>query len=342
MTDDELQQQCRRQTQSLAKRELASNDKLIQTFREYCNSIGVDLEKDDFNYVQTIGILASKHNLLLKLAPELEVDKEGLVSCKQLDELFTKAKFLEGYYFSENYMLMAHPAFRRVMSKRNNWAPCFIGKFWALQETEIELHLALDLDRVRIDVNHSGIMELDTWYGASFNDDIQSIPDGSVYLRPPTDISSVTTSVLFQDAYALDIYWSTKGTIKTFQALEFKQDSETIEKDGEVYHPVRYIHAEYDLEKKYFRHFDGAIHFYVPEDYLLRRDTNFRHNEKETRWIKAQSEKLFKMNGVISKEMWSMFSSHFFASNPLMVEYLTGTYPEHVSVGLKRIRERTT
>ncbi|WP_223669852.1 hypothetical protein [Kangiella shandongensis] len=342
MTDDELQKQYRKQTEALERKMLASNDSIIQAFREYCDSIGVEVEKGDFNFVQTIGVLANKHNLLLKLAPELEVDKDGLVSCKQLDNLFTKDKFLEGYYLAENYMIMAHPAFRRGMSRHNNWAPCFINKFWVLQESEIELYLALDLERVRINVNDSRYMEFDTWYGALFSDDIESIPDGSTYLRSPIDTPPLITSTLFRNAYALDIYWSTKETIKTFQALEFKQDNITIEKDGEIYHPVRYIHAEYDLKKEYFRHFDGAIHYYRPDDYYLRRDSNFRHNEKGSRLIKAKSEKLFKMNGVVTKEVWSMFSSHFFASNPLVVEYLTGAYPNHVTERLKRLRVRTT
>lgn len=101
---------------------------------------------------------------------------------------------------------------------------------------------------------------------------------------------------------------------------------------------MRYIHAEYDLLKCGFRHFDGAIQYNTTEEYFTRRDSNFRHNVKEDIKIKPMSVKLFKLNGSIPVEMWTELSSHFFASNPLLHEYFSGEYPPHLVDTLNKIR----
>src|SRR5699024_4796951 len=74
--------------------------------------------------------------------------------------------------------------------------------------------------------------------------------------------------------------------VKAFQAEEFKQDYITLKYDGQTYHPVKYIHAEYDLDKGYFKHFDGALHLYTPEEYFARRDQDFHYNLKNPIQIK--------------------------------------------------------
>ncbi len=62
--------------------------------------------------------------------------------------------------------------------------------FWQFQEPGIEKYIALDDDRVRINVDGLGYFEYDTWYGAPFNEDIREIKPGTVKLCPPADIDS--------------------------------------------------------------------------------------------------------------------------------------------------------
>lgn len=63
--------------------------------------------------------------------------------------------------------------------------------------------------------------------------------------------------------------WVTKERIKAFQAEEFKTEKIKISKDGLASYPARYIHAEYNVDKQHFRHFDGAIHFYTESKYSI-------------------------------------------------------------------------
>jgi hypothetical protein len=174
-------------------------------------------------------------------------------------------------------------------------------------------------------------MELDTWYGAQFNKSIETIKDGVSKLIPPTHIDDFSRSFLFNDAHSLDIKWDTKNGIKSFQAEEFKTEKCIIIKDAKEYFPSRYIHAEYDLEKKFFRHFDGAVHLYTDLEYYQRRTSDFNYNAKENFQIKTISEKLFKFNGNIPTDIWIEFSSHFMTGNPLIVEYFEGNLPKRIT-----------
>lgn len=72
-----------------------------------------------------------------------------------------------------------------------------------------------------------------------------------------------------------------------FQAEEFKTESVKLVKDGKEYYPVPYIHAEYDLARRYFRHFDGAINFYTESEYYARIDADFNYNAKGKSQIKT-------------------------------------------------------
>lgn len=314
-----------------AKEKLADNADLIYSFTKFCETKGVILSADNFKYIQIIGIVACYPNLVGKLCSDFSKDKEGLVDFNFLTKRFDRHPHAEGFLYSDNFMLMAHPYFRREFYPNNNFAPRFTDLFWRLNQADIDAYISLDFDRVRINVNNSTYKEFDTWYGAQFNNDINSICDGVSKLRPPLDIDDFTNSFVFADTYSLDIKWETKGKIKIFQAEEFKTDKKKIHKDGQEFFPVRYIHAEFDMEKNSFRHFDGAVHFYNSNEYYNRRESDFNYNSKNNFKIKTASEKLFKMNGNISTATWIEFTSHFLTGNPLVFEYFEGKYPVHVS-----------
>lgn len=331
--DNYQRQRFRENEKMLSKHE---ND--IKEFSQYCYSVGVDLDQKRFSYIPTIGVVCEYPNILSKLAPDLIEDKEGLFKWDNLTSLFSVKKLNPGYFYSQKYMAMASPVFRRGMQGVNNWTPRFIDIYWHLEDQSIDAYLGLDKDRVRVNVDDSCYMELDAWYGAPFNEDISKIADGVTNLRPPSDLDKCYLDFLFSDAYALDICWSTKGNIKSFQALEFKGHGKVIKLNDQNLHPVRYIHAEYDLKKNEFRHFDGAIQYHTVEEYCIRKDSNFRHNIKDNSKIKPMSVKVFKLNGSVPVEMWTELSCHFFANNPLMYEYYSGGYPPHLLDTLEKIR----
>jgi hypothetical protein len=320
------------------KEELEEHSELIDSFKEYLSKLNICVEDVNFQFYRTIGITANYPNLINPLHPSLIEDKEGLFDFRSINTFFEIKPFLNGYLFASNFMLMANSYFRRSFDKGNNYSPRFIELFWNFNDPNIEKYISLDTDRVRINVNDIAYMERDTWYGAQFNKDVGTISDGIVKLRPPLDLRGSIISFFFNDAYSLDIKWATKNNIKSFQAEEFKTESVTIIKDGIMYYPVRYVHAEFDLEKRYFRHFDGAIHFYNANEYFSRRDSDFNYNFKNSNHIKTLSQKLFKMNGTINVETWVEFTSHFFTGNPLVFEYFEGKYPKHVEELVEKVR----
>ncbi|MEP7374635.1 MAG: hypothetical protein ABI675_14670 [Chitinophagaceae bacterium] len=266
-------------------------------------------------------------------------DKEGLFVFDNLLKNFERRGFVNGYLYADNFMLMAHPYFRRGLHDLNNYAPRFVEFFWNHSDPGVEKYISLDNDRVRINVDSTTYMELDTWFGAKFNQNIQEIPDGIVKIRPPADLRESLISFFFRDAYSLDIKWASKEGIKSFQAEEFKTEVVKITKDGIEYYPVRYLHAEYDIGKGYFRHFDGAIHFYTEAEYYSRRNVDFNYNSKTSAHIKTSSQKLFKMNGVVSIDTWIEFTSHFLTGNPLVFEYFEGGYPKHITDMIQKFRQ---
>lgn len=294
--------------------------------------------ENNLKYSDKVGLTLELENIALYLSPELNVNDDGLVKCQQLEKLYKK-KSREGYYHTNNYMLMLTSFLRRGMHHANNWAPLFVMKFWELDFTEIEASIRLDYDRVKIDVDDSILVELDTWFGAPFEKEIINIKDGISKLRPPLDIEETLLKSIFNHKYSLDIKWNTTGNIKTFQALEFNQEDITVELHKEVYHPVKYIHAEFNIKNNVFQHFDGAIHFYTPEEYKSRRDSDFNYIYKNTTTIKAKSKKIFRLDGKIPQNIWLDLTCHFFAGNPLIIEYFTGSYPQHVTKLIKKIRK---
>ena len=310
----------------------------IIAFKDFLRPAGVYLDDSNFKYYQTSGIIATYPDLINYLHPCLNRDKEGLFDFNVLTQHFERRMFTNGYLIGKNFMLMAHPYFRRAYQQVNNFAPSFIDLYWSLNNSKIEKYIALDPDSVKINIDGYGYMERDTWFGAEFKQEINCIPDGIVKLRPPLDIDDSDISFFFASVYSLDIKWASKGKIKTFQAEEFKTESITITKGSSEYYPVRYVHAEFDTELGCFRHFDGAIHFYTAVEYFKRRDSDFNYNNKNLHQIKTLSEKLFKLNGVVTVEAWIELTSHFFAGNSLVFEYFEGKYPQHLVEILAKIR----
>jgi len=320
------------------RRELSKNIENIERFKNLCAKKGLNLSEENFRYIYTIGIVAIYPNLLSFLNPLIKKDKEGLVGCDLLNKHFAKKSYGSGYLYDIDYMAMAHPYFRRGFFENSNYSPKFINLFWGIKNSDMDLYIAIDFNRVRINVDSTMYSEYDTWFGANFSKDIRSIPNDLSKLRPPLDIDSSHVSYIFNDVYSLDILWATKDEVKSFQAEEFKTEKVKVKVDGRDYFPVRYIHAEFDLKKGYFRHFDGAVHLYTESEYLQRRDSDFNYNSKHSHQIKSNSRKLFKMNGIIDIDTWILYTSHFFTGDPLIIEYFEGKYPEYVTDMIVRIR----
>lgn len=328
----------RRELKEEQLRELEKNASVIAHFRAYAQTKGVTLSDNNFSYTSSIGVLASSPGMTSKLLRGIEPERDGLYRFETLANDFKPIPFQSGLLLGDHFALLAHPHFRRGYHGLNNYAPLFIDLFWRFDDQSVSKYIALDDDRVRINLDNRIYVEADTWFGARFNEDVAAIPNGISKLRPPLDIERRHLSTFFAEAYCLDIKWSQEESIKTFQALELKSEEVQLEIGEEKFFPARYIHAEFDIDAGTFRHFDGAIQYYSELEYFARRDSDFNYNFKHQAQIKSRSRKLFKLNGPVSVDAWVELCCHFLSGNPLTFEYFSGAYPAHVDQALEKIR----
>lgn len=315
---------------------------VIEEFKKYCKTFDLFLEDNNFDYIRPIGIIVKYPNIIshfLINSDKQKKDKESnLINWNALSKRFLKKAINPGYLYADNYMLMLSPMFRRDFSEHCNWAPRFIELFWKMNYKNIDAYIALDYNRLRINVDNSLCLEKDSWYCPPFNKKINEISDGVGIFRPPLDMDKDIISFLFNKVYSLNISWETKDIIKSFQAIEFKDDSVKTKENGKEYYPARYIHAEFNLSKGYFRHFDGAIHYYTEDNYYARRDANFNYNLQNSQKIKALTKKAFKFNGEIPIDTWMELSSQFFSQNHLLYEYFAGEHLPYLDDYLNKLR----
>lgn len=321
-----------------SRERLAEASDLIAKFATLAASKGLILDAGSFEYFPTIGIIAKAPGIARALLGSIETERDGLLSFDEIARRLPPRPHYEGCFAGPDFILMAHPCYRRGMHPVNNWAPRFIELFWQLESPSIKKYIALEEDRVRIDVDGLGYSEADTWYGAPFDQDIRNIELGIAKLRPPSELESRHLAFFFADAHCLDVKWSESDGIKSFQALEMKTEDVRLEIGGQYFFPSRYLHAEFDLSANCFRHFDGAIQLFTEEEYFQRRDSDLNMTTKNLVHIKARSSKVFKINGPLRTESWVELCSHFCAGNPLIFEYFSGEYPKHVTDTLARIR----
>jgi hypothetical protein len=300
-------------------RELQAAAGLIERFRRRAFDKGICLKDEHFRYSHTTGITACHPQLLRALLDVNPDPDDGLYRWNDLKAALKPAKFDGGCLQADGFVVLAHPCFRRGMHPLNNWAPLFIDLFWRLERLGLDKYVALDEDRVRIDVDGPMIVELDTWYGPPFNQDIVRIAAGTTKLRPPADLDARCIASWYADTYCVDVKW-TDGPVRTFQALELKNEDVQLRFNGENWHPARYLHAEYDIRAGSFRHFDGAIQYLSDDEHSVRKDSDFNLVFKSQLHIKPKSRKVFKLNGSLDVHTWIELASHFYAASPLMYD----------------------
>lgn len=160
----------------------------IADFVKVAARLGVVLNAEAFEYVERIGIVARSPGLAKALLQPVHLERDGLYPFDDISRRLPPHRFHEGYLAGPDYVLMAHPWFRRAMHPLNNWTPRFVERFWGLRLPGVKKYIALDEDRVRVNVDDSAWFEADTWFGAPFNEDARQIKTGTVKLRPPLDI----------------------------------------------------------------------------------------------------------------------------------------------------------
>ncbi len=337
---DEFVAEHQRQLESARLKKLEDHNLVIEKFKNSAFSKGLT-DPIHFDYSLSTGVCAYSKSITSKLLT-LTTDKDGLYKCSDLLKIANYD--LPGLFLLNDLGLLFSRYFRRGYSLHANWAPdlVFIFSRMMLKDTTKDCYIRLESDLFRIDQSRVEIIELDRWYGPEFKNDISSIPLGCTKLSALLDIDERIVDFYFSQVRSLDVQWSQNGNIKTFQAMEFKSSEATSEYNGDTRHPVRYLHAEYDLSKNHFIHTDGAIQFLTPEEFEARKNSDFRYNHKSSKHQKPDYLKIFKINGIISRDEWIDLVAHFFTGNPLVHEYFTGALPERTAQAIEAIRAKNS
>lgn len=317
---------------------LESKQHEVNSFIQYCKHFGLELSQEDFSYLYRVGLVAKSKDIVKRLFPELVVDKDGLVDFDWLRSQGSYNFRHVGYVFGVNFTILASPFYRRGFHPESNWDSGFLKEFWFYGNELSKCYIALDLDRIRLPDDNSIYFEKDRWFGPDFLGDIVSISDGTTRHVVPLDLSIAKRSLVFDDAYSIEVKWKTSEMKKSFQLIEFCDEMTLVEVDGEKLHPAKYLHAEFDLRKNTFTHFDGAIQLFNVEEYIQVRECFFSNVRNKSNQIKGRYHKVFKINEMMPVDDWIKFVGAFCSNNHLLYEYFTGDLPTHVKKSVEQAR----
>ncbi len=157
----------------------------------------------------------------------------------------------------------------------------------------------------------------DFWRGRPFDrDDLDDPYKTGVTVHTAPDLKTTgrtAAACMIAGIQRTEFFWKHKEGIKTFEAEEVMTPERT--------ERGRYLHAEYDLEAKCFRHLDGAVMVYSESDAQKRMTLDCVLPNTPRARVKP---KMFRIDGSITIEQWSSALCMFFRGNPLVHEYLAG------------------
>lgn len=287
----------------------------------YC--VAVEIQK---GYSPVSDVIHAKPmcSIVLDTCPELEdhIDDDGLVT---LTDDFIP---LDGGIKYGKNLLYYHQFLRRGFSSNPNFH--FLGRmadYYRQTKNTNQFRIAIDHRRIMpFEYWRQGI-EDDTWYGPRFDPNKLDDPDN----KGLTVVGRINPDSL--DSYALkktEFLWKTNEAerLKTLEIEEISCPT----KPYDNWHINRYIHAERDIVRRTFQHFDGAAKVYAQNIYQDRVNQTMPNNLRPTHYIK-----LFRVDGETDLKDWLTLISMFFYGNEMLIEYFD---PELFSREIRPRRER--
>lgn len=161
--------------------------------------------------------------------------------------------------------------------------------------------------------------------GTSFaNLQLERVEYDSNYTKLVPNESDLTDSCLY-----LELEWY-HSPLKNPQELSSNKQSRLIDMQSEELIKseyktgdsifTRYLHAQWDLDKKEFCHIDGAIKMYTDEQYKIRLQRRITSNEDKS--ILKDKIKLFKIDGSLEKDDFVRLFMAFYGRSPVAAEYI--------------------
>ena len=272
------------------------NDKIIEALRR------PDLWCDVLDY----------KNIIEEYYPEIveKFDKNSLLP------VTIDMNLRECGIFYKEHILLYHPYFRRVHSKLNNFNTDFIQNFVEVRKKDatLDMRIMIDPDLLGFVDTFHGYMELDYWHGPKLmGRDFSSLKDGvTVHGR------GVTVEGWSQ-ILKTEFYTYTQDNVKTIQIEEVRDEPVKVVYEGNDVFASKYVHAQYDLNKKAFIHLGGAIRVYTVKSYEERKylEINKLKNGPINRI------KLFLIQSELNYDDWIKLVHFFFRNNPHIPEFFS-------------------
>ena len=265
-----------------------------------------------------IAICHSK-GIATNLFPELKnKESKGLV---YLSTILKDFKYIgQGVFLRKwsDLCILVHPYLRKSQSYGNNYNLSFLEQFFSLIDSkDVSLRIRIDEDVVGYAPSYVESHEYEYWYHPQYDDDIASIPSGLVSLKT-TDRERI-----FNQVDHTEFEWKSDADEPQLKTLEVE---EVIEQQSPVvageFYPCRYIHAQYDIKKSQFVHFDGAIRGYTFDEIIDRLEKPMTECGRHTDYTK-----LFRIDGKLSIDKWKMLITQFYNGNSQVLEYFKAELP---------------
>lgn len=293
-------------------------DRLIsahkEPYDELLSLLGEKLSSPQMHITDSVA--AIDKGIVAKCLPSLwaQRDDDGLIPIKALEIVSP------GIYKYGEYLLYAHPYFRRSLSRLNSLNIPFLMR---LQEHTENAKIALDPDMIGLAGTQTEWREYAYWWGPKFNDDLSSIPLG-VTCHENTHYNALTSPII-----RTECGWYVQNGIRTFECEEIT-DVKNIYNSNDLY-GCRYVHSMQHTDTDAPHHLDGAIRAYDDEKMLIRMECNIDKAERNTTYTK-----LWRMDGIIETPVWKELITHYYRDNPLVGEYFCEEKYSH------HIQEETT
>jgi hypothetical protein len=260
------------------------------------------------------GVAFIETGLVARLAPKLisQQDKDGLIPL----ELLTPTG--PGAFQIGDFVIFAHPFFRRSCSRLNSLNSPFFLQIQKMAKSGIPVNIALDSDMVGIASAYRPRVELEYWWGPKFTDDLASIPVGVTH-HEANEIERISHGIK-----ATEFWWQSRGGQHILEAEELRDIPSTFE-EGDQY-TFRYVHAIVQEASGQLLHFDGAVRSYTKEQMVKRLELNISDSDRKTKYTK-----LWRLDNPLPISDWKSLLSNYFRDNHLVAEYL-GATPEKPNV----------
>lgn len=257
-------------------------------------------------------------NILFRVFPEFKDDMhKGLVDLNSLTPVYP------GIYKKDKYLIFAHRFFRRNCSMLNSLNDEFLQRLQDLQNSELEVQIALDINMIGLQGTENAELEYQYWWGPKFNEDLSTIPKG-VTKHNNEHYDSVFTNLCFTE-----FGWYVQDDRQTFECEEVS-DQPNVKNGDSEYYGCRFVHSMLDPLTNLPNHLDGAIRAYTDEQILQRLNISIDKSERDTWYTK-----LWRIDNEMQVSLWKELITHYYRDNMLVGEYFSGSDEKFAKIVLE-------